>query len=38
MAELDEAGDTGYPLKVEYCGICTMPPEVRTLHSLKTCI
>lgn len=29
MADPDEAGDedTSYPLTVEYCGICTMPPE-----------
>lgn len=38
MADLDEAGDedTSYPLTVEYCGICTMPPEVRTLSSLES--
>ena len=26
-----------YPLRVEYCGICTLPPEVILGNSIKGC-
>lgn len=33
VVEDDEGGEAegvSYPLRVDYCGLCTMPPEVNT--------
>lgn len=47
LDEEEPEGDTEenevieYPLRVEYCGLCSMPPEVkqeRALHSIHLCI
>ena len=50
MAELAETVEEGastvtapveYPLEVDYCGVCTMPPEVTNLlnlHASQYCL
>lgn len=35
--EVQEEEEVEYPLNVDYCGVCTMPPEVEVMCIERIC-